>query len=389
LLLQITIILVAARVLGLAFRRIGQPQVVGEMTAGVLLGPTLLGRIAPETFHAWFPSSSLEGLSVLSQVGLVLYMFAVGVKLRPPDVRGLVRPAIAASGASMLVPFVLGALLAVPLYSANSAGFPLLQFALFIGTAMSITALPVLARILAERNLLHTRVAAVAISCAAVDDVAAWCLLALIMAASAMAWLPMVTGLFVYVAVMVFLLRPLLRRCPIGFASALLLLLISSWVTDWLGVHALFGAFMAGLVMPVETKVPAGFESVTETLLLPLFFALTGLRTSIAIGAGAQFWFWAACLVAVAVAGKLFGCTLALRMNGLPWNDCLAVGTLVNARGLIELVLLNIGLERKIISPTVFAMMVLMALVTTFMTTPLLALIHRWFPLAESAEGRA
>jgi len=377
LLLQITIIPVSARVIGLAFRRIGQPQVVGEMTAGILLGPSLLGRIAPETFHSLFPSSGLDGLSVLSQVGLVLYLFAVGVKLRPPDVRGLVRPAIAASGASMMVPFVLGALLAVPLYSANSTGFPLLQFALFIGTAMSITALPVLTRILAERNLLHTRVAAIAISCAALDDVAAWCLLALIMAASAMAWLPMVAGLILYVAVMLFVVRPLLRRYPMGFASDLILLLISSWVTDWLGVHALFGAFMAGLVMPAETKVPAGFESVTEALLLPLFFALTGLRTSIAIGAGAEFWFWAACLVVVAVAGKLFGCTIALRIHGLPWNECLAVGTLVNARGLIELVLLNIGLERKIISPPLFAMMVLMALVTTFMTTPLLALINR------------
>jgi Kef-type K+ transport system membrane component KefB len=358
------------------------------MTAGILLGPSLLGRIAPETYRSLFPANGLEALSVLSQVGLVLFLFVVGVKVRPADVRGLVRPAIAASAASMLAPFVLGALLAVPLYSANSTGFPLLQFALFIGTAMSITALPVLARILAERNLLDTRVAAIAISCAALDDVAAWCLLALIMATSAMSWWPMVAGLILYVAVMVFVVRPVLGRYPIGFASALILLLISSWVTERLGVHALFGAFMAGLVMPAETKVPAGFESVTETLLLPLFFALTGLHTSIAIGAGAQFWFWAPCLVVVAVAGKLFGCTIALRIHGLPWNECLAVGTLVNARGLIELVLLNIGLERKMISPPLFAMMVLMALVTTFMTTPLLALINRWFPLTESREIR-
>ena len=320
---------------------------------------------------------------------LVLFLFLVGVKVRPPNVRGLVGPAIAASGASMLAPFVLGALLAIPLHQSNPTNVPLPEFALFIGTAMSITALPVLARILTERNLLHTRSGAIAISCAAVDDVTAWCLLAFIMATSAVAWLPVVAGLLVYVASMVFVVRPLLRRYPLSFASALLLLLISSWITESLGVHALFGAFIAGLVMPAETKVPAGLESITETLLLPLFFALTGLRTGIAIGAGAQFWFWCVCIVLVAVAGKLFGCAIALRVKGLPWNECLAVGTLVNARGLIELVLLNIGLDRKIISPALFAMMVLMALITTFMTTPLLALIHRSFPLTGSPEVRA
>lgn len=354
------------------------------MIAGILLGPSLLGRVAPWTFHSLFPAEGLEALSVLSQIGLILFLFLVGMRVRPSDVRGLAGSAILASSASMLVPFGLGSLLAIPLHQSNLTSFPLPEFALFIGTAMSVTALPVLARILKERNLLHTRTAAIAISCAALDDVAAWCLLAFIMATSAAAWLPVVAGLLIYVLCMAFVVRRLLHRYPPSFASALVLLLVSSWITESLGVHALFGAFLAGLVMPAETKVPAGLEFITETLLLPLFFALTGLRTSVAIGAGAQFWFWCACIVVVAVAGKLFGCALALRVKGLPWHECLAVGILVNARGLIELVLLNIGLDRKIISPTLFAMMVLMALITTFMTTPLLALIHRLLPLGSS-----
>jgi Kef-type K+ transport system membrane component KefB len=244
-----------------------------------------------------------------------------------------------------------------------------------MGAAMSITAFPVLARILSERGMLNSRAGAIAISCAAVDDIAAWCLVALLMAASASAWLLVLAGLAVYGAAMLYGVRPLLRRRVPNLPTALLLLLASSWATEALGVHALFGAFVAGLVMPRDTQLPKIVEPLTSTLLLPLFFALTGLRTSIALVSGARLWFYCVAIIAVAISGKLFGCAFALRARGLPWRESLTVGTLVNTRGLIELVILNIGLDRKITSPALFSMMVLMALVTTFMTTPLLAMV--------------
>jgi Kef-type K+ transport system membrane component KefB len=258
----------------------------------------------------------------------------------------------------------------------SSADVPFPAFALFMGAAMSITAFPVLARILTERNLLNTRAGTIAISCAAVDDVVAWCLLAGIMAVSA-PLLPRFAGLIAYAAAMLLVLRPLLARYRPGLASALLVLLASSWTTEALGVHALFGAFMAGLVMPREMDFAEKTESLITVLLLPLFFAFTGLRTSITLVAGATLWFYCAAIIVVAIAGKLLGCALAIRTTGLSWRESFAVGALVNTRGLVELVILNIGLERKIISPTLFSMMVVMALVTTFMTTPLLAFIYR------------
>jgi len=346
------------------------------MIAGILLGPSLLGRLAPQAFTHLFPADGLGGLNALSQIGLILFLFLVGLQVRPHDTRGHAKPAFAASFTSMLAPFLLGSLLAVPLHTEFSSGIALPAFTLFFGAAMSITAFPVLARILAERQLLNTRIGAIAISCAAVDDVASWCLLAFILAASAAAWLPVVAGLVVYSAVMLYAVRPLLRRYPPNLPGALLLLLASSWITETIGVHALFGAFLAGLVMPRDMTLPASLEAFTSTLLLPLFFAFTGLRTSIALVSGSRQWLYCAAIIAVAITGKLFGCAIALRISRLPWRDSLAVGALVNTRGLIELVILNIGLDRGIISPTLFSMMVLMALVTTFMTTPLLAIIH-------------
>jgi Kef-type K+ transport system membrane component KefB len=282
---------------------------------------------------------------------------------------------MAASAASISIPLALGSLLAIPLHRELASNVPLPTFVLFMGAAMSITAFPVLARILSERGMLNSRAGAIAISCAAVDDIAAWCLVALLMAASASAWLLVLAGLAVYGAAMLYGVRPLLRRRVPNLPTALLLLLASSWATEALGVHALFGAFVAGLVMPRDTQLPKIVEPLTSTLLLPLFFALTGLRTSIALVSGARLWFYCVAIIAVAISGKLFGCAFALRARGLPWRESLTVGTLVNTRGLIELVILNIGLDRKITSPALFSMMVLMALVTTFMTTPLLAMV--------------
>jgi Kef-type K+ transport system membrane component KefB len=368
-------VLAAAHLLGIAFHRIGQPRVMGEMLAGMLLGPSLLGRIAPHEFGRLFPSDELGGLSALSQIGLVLFLFVVGMQLRPNERSAVAGKAIAASSASMLTPLALGALLAIPLHRELASDVPLTRFALFLGAAMSVTAFPVLARILTERGMLNSRAGTIAISCAAVDDVAAWCLVALLMAASASAWLFVLAGLAVYGATMLFAVRPLLRRRAPNLAAALLLLLASSWTTEALGVHALFGSFVAGLAMPRDTQLPRIVEPLTSALLLPLFFAFTGLRTSIALISGATLWLYCAAIIGVAISGKLFGCALALRARGSSWRESLAVGTLVNTRGLIELVILNIGLDRKIISPPLFSMLVLMALVTTFMTTPLLAIV--------------
>jgi Kef-type K+ transport system membrane component KefB len=354
----------------------GQPRVMGEMTAGILLGPSLLGRVAPGLFSRLFPSDGLSAISALSQIGLILFLFLVGMQVRPPGSRMLAGQAIAASSASMLAPLALGGLLAIPLHQQMASKVPLPAFVLFLGAAMSITAFPVLARILTERGMLNSRAGAIAIACAAADDVSAWCLVALLMAASASAWLLVLGGLVAYGAVMLWAVRPLLRHRVPNLAGALLLLLASSWLTESLGVHALFGAFVAGLVMPRGTELARIVEPLTNTLLLPLFFAFFGLRTSIALVSGARLWLYCVAIIAVAISGKLFGCAFALRLRGLPWRESLTVGTLVNTRGLIELVILNIGLDRKIISPTLFSMMVLMALVTTFMTTPLLALIN-------------
>jgi len=354
----------------------GQPRVIGEMTAGILLGPSFLGRVAPGALAHLFPSDGLGALDALSQVGLILFLFLVGMQVRTHNKGGLAGLAIAASSASMLTPIALGGLLAVQRHRELANTVPLPTFALFMGAAMSITAFPVLARILTERGMLNSRAGVIAISCAAVDDVAAWCLVALLMAASAAAWLLMLAGLLVYAAAMLYGVRPLLRRHVPNLAGALLLLLASSWSTESLGVHALFGAFVAGLVMPRGTELSGIVEPLTNTLLLPLFFAFTGLRTSIALVSGARLWLYCVAIIAVAISGKLFGCAFMLRARRLPWRDSLTVGTLVNTRGLIELVILNIGLDRKIISPTLFSTMVLMALVTTFMTTPLLALIN-------------
>jgi Kef-type K+ transport system membrane component KefB len=369
-------VLATAHLLGIAFHRIGQPRVMGEMLAGILLGPSLLGRVAPDAFTRLFPVDGLGALNALSQIGLILFLFVVGMHVRPHHDKVVAGQAMAASSASILTPLIFGCLLAIPLHREMASNVPLPQFALFMGAAMSITAFPVLARILTERGMLNSRAGSIAISCAVVNDVAAWCLVALLMAASASAWLLVVAGLAVYGTAMLFVIRPLLCRHAPNLATAVLLLLASSWATETLGVHALFGAFVVGLAVPRDTQLPKVIEPVTSTLLLPLFFAFTGLRTSIALVSGARLWLYCAAIIAVAISGKLFGCAFALRAWGLPWRESLTVGALVNTRGLIELVILNIGLDRKIISPVLFSIMVLMALVTTFMTTPLLAILQ-------------
>lgn len=397
LLIQIGVILVVARIVGFIFRKIHQPQVMGEMVAGILLGPSLLGWLAPAASATLFPPDSLGYLNSLSQIGLLIFMFLVGLELDPQILRGRGHAAVVTSHVSILAPFFLGTLLALYLYprlSDDSVSFT--NYALFMGIAMSITAFPVLARILTERNLLRTQIGSVTIACAAVDDVTGWSILAgvVLLARAGATTTPLwvtILGTAVYILGMIFVVRPLLGNLETLFklrnrlsqdimAIIFLLLLASGLITEWLGIHALFGAFLMGAIMPkhygfVHTLTEK-LEYVAVVLLLPLFFAFTGLRTSIGLVNGAEMWFYCFLIILVAVAGKFGGSTLAARITGLSWREAGALGVLMNTRGLMELVVLNIGLDIGVLSPAMFTMMVLMALVTTFMTAPMLEWIY-------------
>jgi Kef-type K+ transport system membrane component KefB len=409
LLLQLIVILVAARLAGRAVRSLGQPPVIGEMLAGLALGPSLLGAVAPRALAWLFPAGSLAPLAALSQLGVLLYMFCVGLRLDLDVLRGKAKAAVATSHASIAVPFAMGAALAPWLHGTLAPpGIGLLPFTLFLGAAMSVTAFPVLARILTDRGLLGTRIGSVAIASAAVDDVTAWCILAAVVAvarsahdaASAAGRELAFTflGTAMYVALVVTVGRRLLaaaerdrerRRLPITpqlVSAAIIIALASAWITERLGVHALFGAFLAGTAMPRGTLAPEGgaatqiadrVEDVVGATLLPVFFAITGLRTSVGLLDDPGLWVACAAIFAVAVGGKVGGSAVAARLTGMSWRDALSIGALMNTRGLMELVILNVGLDIGVISPALFAMMVLMALATTAMTSPLVSVLRR------------
>lgn len=397
LLLQIAVILVMARVAGLLFRKLHQPQVVGEMIAGIILGPSLLGWLAPMLSSQLFVPSSLDYLTLFSQIGLILFMFLVGLELDPSLLRGHRHAAVIISHTSIIVPFLLGAVLALYLYPRLSGPpVPFLGFTLFMGAAMSITAFPVLARILTERDMLRSKVGALTIACAAVDDVTAWCILAVVIAivragqSTFPVWLT-IGGSALFVVAMIVAVRPALRQLGLRHqrtgrltedmtALVLLLVLAAAWTTEWLGIHALFGAFVMGAVMPKNHEfvheITEKLQHLTVTFLLPIFFALAGLRTSIGSLNGLPAWFYFTLILFVAVLGKFGGSAVAARLTGLSWREASTVGTLMNTRGLVELVILNIGYDLGIISSTLYTMMVLMALITTFMTSPVLERLY-------------
>ncbi|KFF20250.1 cation:proton antiporter [Flavobacterium hydatis] len=404
LLAQIITIIFVARFFGWIFKRIGQPSVIGEIIAGIALGPSLLGLYFPEFAMALFPVESLGNLKFLSQIGLILFMFVIGMELDLNALKNKANEAVVISHASIVIPFALGIGLAYFVYNQFAPeGVKFLSFSLFMGIAMSITAFPVLARIVQERGIHKTKLGTIVITCAAADDITAWCLLAVVIAiVKAGTFVSSIYIIFlavIYVLAMLYIVKPFLKRIgdlygaksnidkPV-VAIFVLTLIVSSYATEVIGIHALFGAFMTGAIMPDVPKFRTMFiekvEDVSVILLLPLFFVFTGLKTEIGLINDPYLWTVTGMIILVAVVGKFFGSALAAKFVGQSWKDSLTIGALMNTRGLMELVVLNIGLELKVLTPEVFTMMVIMALVTTFMTGPALDLIDFVFKTKEA-----
>ncbi len=402
LLVQLLVVILAARMTGVAFTRFGQPAVVGEMAAGILLGPSLFGWLSPDVFQFVFPAASLGTLKLLSQIGVCLFLFSVGMEVDAGHVRKKAHTAVMVSHASMVIPFFLGVLLAYFLYTALAQpGTTFSAFALFMGISMSVTAFPVLARILQERQLTKTFLGSTALTCAAVDDVTAWSVLAFIVAiVRATSMVSSIVNLMLvvaFIAFMILVLGPALPRfigtrnleCEDPPKSALAVVLCvvvaSALVTEIIGIHALFGAFLAGAIMPeaggFRKKLAVRVENFSSVFLLPLFFVFVGLRTQINLLNDWQGWLLCLGIIAVATLGKLGGSAIAARWSGMSWSQSLQLGALMNTRGLMELIVLNMGYDLGILSPRIFTMMVIMALVTTMMTGPLLSLFGSKAPV--------
>lgn len=396
LLAQVIVIILCARLCGYVLQLFSQPRVIGEILSGILLGPSLIGAAWPEFSHWIFPADSLPKLQLLSQIGLILFMFIVGMEVNVATLKSRAREAVLISHVSVVFPFLLGAILAIWLYGSyagTQADFTI--FALFLGIAMSITAFPVLARILMDRNLTKTPLGTMALTCAAIDDVTAWCLLAIVIAlaqsGTAMGATYVLLLAVVYVVTMLWVVRPIMTELfkRLGWENqghqaimivVLVMLLASALSTELIGLHALFGAFIAGVIMPTDNLLRQGvagrLTDVSTLILLPLFFAFTGLRTDIGLLDSMEAWLICIIIIAVAVIGKLGGSALIGRWSGMAWPEALSLGVLMSTRGLMELVVLNIGYDLGILSDKLFTMMVLMAVVTTLMAGPLLTWIE-------------
>jgi Kef-type K+ transport system membrane component KefB/nucleotide-binding universal stress UspA family protein len=390
----VAVVMLVARLFGMAAVRIGQPRVMGEVLAGIVLGPTVVGALWPGLESAIFPSDLIPYLGVVAQLGLIFYMFLVGLEVDLSQIKGRVGQVAAISNVSVALPMMLGILVALPVYELVGPDEKFVAFALFMGVSMSITAFPVLARILVERRMLKRPVGVLALACAAVDDVTAWFLIALAtavaVAGSSSDVLETVGLAVVFCVVMGFAIRPLLSRVstaydeagrvPGGWVALIFAgVLLSAYTTEEIGIALIFGAFVMGLIMPRHAEltedVTGRIEDFVVTLLLPLFFAYTGLRTNVGLLDRPELWLITLVLLLVAVIGKLFGAAIAARLTGFSWRSSAVVGTLMNTRGLTELIVLNLALELGVISEALFAMLVLMALVTTFMAGPALKLL--------------
>jgi len=401
LLVQMTVVLLVTLACGALARKLGQSRVIGEMIGGILLGPSVFGRLAPHTSTTLFPPTSLGAFDVLSTVGLILFLFLIGTEIDYASLRRHRKTAALSSALSILLPFLMAIAIA-PLLRASFAptGVAVLPFALFLGVSLSITAFPVLARILEERGLQSTPLGTTALMCAAVDDVCAWTMLAVALAliphAGTTIGITMrLLWLGIYLVVMVVVVRPLANRLGSRIirtrnpssnalsyellALIIALVLASAAATDVIGVHPLFGAFIAGACFPRipawQIALRARLDLIVSVLLLPFFFALTGMRTQLNQLTGSSIWLWTAIILAVAIAGKIGGAVIAARTTGESWRNAFALGALLNTRGLVELIVLNIAYNAGIFSPALFSMLVVMALVTTMMTTPLLNLL--------------
>ena len=406
-LLQIIAILIVSRIFSSLFKRIGQPTVIGEILAGIILGPSLLGYISPDTYHFLFSPKYLDTLYIVSQIGLILFMFTIGMDLSLSELKVKLKQTFIISQTSIIIPFLMGMILAYFIYYQFApANTRFIAFALFIGISMSITAFPVLARIVQEKGLSKTHLGIVSIGSAAINDVTAWILLVAVIAiANTGSFASSVFTLIftlIYILAMLLAIRPFLKR--IGniyqheelmnkniFGFFILILIISAYTTQLLGIHALFGAFMAGLIMPPLPRfrklMMDKIEDLSVSLLLPLFFVYTGLKTEIGLLNTPDLWLLCLIFILVAVVGKFGGGAITARITGESLKDSLSLGILMNTRGLMELIVLNIGLEMGILPPVIFTILVIMALVTTFMTTPFLSLIEFIFPEKEKKEN--
>jgi Kef-type K+ transport system membrane component KefB len=391
----LTLLLVSS-VLAAVCRRLHQPPVIGEILAGILLGPSLLGRLAPSVSDYLVPLSVTPQLTTLSQIGVLLFMFLVGLELDLSTVRANSRANLLISHASIVVPLVLGALAAIwlyPRFAPRTVSLPV--FALFLGVSLAVTAFPVLARILTDNSLQRTRMGAMALTCAAIDDVTAWCLLALLVSVAKQVPLQaLVTfgATLAFIGAVFGVLRPLVARWlyaraerPVSrraIALVLAALLGCALVTEYIGIHAIFGALALGAIIPHDSRLSATlrskFHDVCVILLMPAFYALVGMRTQLSLVSGAAEWLVCGLIIVIASLGKFGGSYAAARFAGVARADAVAIGILMNTRGLMELVVLDLGLSLGVISPQLFAMMVVMALVTTFSTSPLLKLTSVW-----------
>lgn len=409
-LLAIGVVTVCARLVASVFQRfLGQPPVMGEIVAGIVLGPSVLGALAPGVMELVLPQAIAPQLGIVSKIGVVIFMFLVGLELDTKLMRGSSHATLAISHASIVAPFLLGATLALgifPIYATPGTGFTV--FALFLGVSMSVTAFPVLARILTDRGLSRTQLGMTAIACAAIDDATAWCLLALVsgVATAQIGNAAYTLGLVaLYVVVMYVVVRPIAFRLadreeksrePVSqgvLAIVFGMMLLSAFATESIGIHALFGAFLFGVLIPHDGRLTEQLrerlEDVVVVLLLPIFFAFTGLRTQIGLVSTPMDWAFTALIIVVATLGKFGGTAVAARFAGIPMREASALGILMNTRGLMELIVLNVGLDMGVLSPRLFAMLVIMALATTFTTTPILNLLLRGHSLAPAGSPTA
>lgn len=392
-LLALSAIIIVARTAGFLFKKINQPPVMGEVIGGIILGPSLLGKIAPGVAAFLIPPATLPYLNIVAQVGIVLYMFIVGLELNLDELKKSAHSTFVISHMSILFPFVLGSGLALFIFSDfadTSVNFT--NFALFMGVSMSITAFPVLARILADKKMTTTPIGSLALTCAAIDDVTAWCLLALVVSRvqSTMDSAFLTFGLsFLFILGMLFVVRPLIAKWAHSLSDAkkfttdkvaifLVLVLLSALATEVIGIHAIFGAFLLGVIIPHESFVSRDLEyklqDIIRVLFLPAFFAFTGMKTQIGLMNSVNDWILCLIIILVATLGKFGGTVVAARFIKHSWRDSMILGILMNTRGLVELIVLNVGLDLGILTPRLFTMMVIMAVVTTFMTGPILSL---------------